>query len=252
MRVKYQHESTKVLGHSLIYVPSIGSSTTTTDGGSEQNGQVDTESHATGRNWNHNDAVSRGTARSSLDTTGTSETGANNASGGGTIQSSSASHADGLTDTYAERRPTATAAMNSMRRVRLYPSLTVAIGDLTGFGVNLSPMLVPQLGKEAEQPVFLSLVEQQLLAMQAIFSLKNREAFILTSRMTTPVFIRTPDVDRAEMSRTLTTLCVSRYQQESGLSVPADVAIREIVARERRLSRVNVLARADEDFADVR
>jgi hypothetical protein len=73
MRVKYQHRSTKVLGHDLRYMPSFGQSVTNSVGGGQQKSHTDGRGRAAGTNWSHTDSVGHSTTQSHSESDGTSE-----------------------------------------------------------------------------------------------------------------------------------------------------------------------------------
>lgn len=115
-----------------------------------------------------------------------------------------------------------------------------------GQSVTTSPMLFPVMGKEAEQPLYLSVEEQKIIAMVKIARLKDREAYILAGDMEVPELIRTPDVHRPEISNVCRKLSVERFQRESGIALPLSVAIQRVLDRDKNQSG---LAAADMDFA---
>jgi hypothetical protein len=98
---------------------------------------------------------------------------------------------------------------------------------------NLSPMLLPIMRQEPDAPIFWSIDEQLFLAMQKIHALMDREAFVLAGDMTAPVFIRTPDVHRSDVSATVIDLAVTCYQDKSGFALLLSDALERVALRDR-------------------
>ncbi len=73
-RVKFQHYSTKVMGYRLMYLPSVGRSSSVTNGGGEQRSRTQGTSQGQSRNWSHTDTVGHSSTRSWSKTDGVSET----------------------------------------------------------------------------------------------------------------------------------------------------------------------------------
>jgi hypothetical protein len=119
-----------------------------------------------------------------------------------------------------------------------------------GHSYTLSPILIPQVGMEADAPMFWTLDEQRFLAMRRVFLLKDREAYVLAGDMEKPVLIRTPDVNRSDISQVIIDLAVGWYQQESGLTLPFEQAVKRVQERDRAQSAFGTLADADADFAE--
>ncbi len=69
LKVKHQHYSTKVLGHTVQYMSSFGHSATKTKGGGKQLSHTSGRSHSVGSNWSHTDSSSHsiGTSESHTD-----------------------------------------------------------------------------------------------------------------------------------------------------------------------------------------
>jgi Helicase HerA, central domain len=162
----------------------------------------------------------------------------------------SASHSDGIaeTETYS-----VTDTVGGNESITTSESQTVGDSDnwsdAKSQSVNLAPVVFSVLGKEAEQPVFLSIDDQLTLAMQKIFRLRNREAYVLTSEMDIPVFFRSPEVLRSDVSRVIVEMAAGWYQRESGLTLPFDMAIKRVRDRDREWDGGGELALADADFA---
>jgi hypothetical protein len=353
---KYQHQSTKVLGHRVEYLPSYGKSTTATTGGGTSSSHTHGRTHTVGSQWSHTETEGNALTHSSTATVGVSTTdgtersdsvGHTNSSveSGGHSTAASRSHgktvnasvnesmgisgqnvlpkdadgnggagfqdhadADGTDQTWnrgvsdgsgisdtAGTTETQTTGWNKATSRNAGTSLgrshatslsescsdgiaetaTASVSETVGGSesfavsesetvgensnwsdaksqsVNLAPVVFSVLGKEAEQPVFLSIDDQRILAMQKIFRLRNREAFVLTSDMDIPVFIRSPQVTRPDLSRVVVAMAAGWYQRQSGLTLPLDAAIKRVRDRDREWESGGALAAADEDFAPV-
>jgi hypothetical protein len=176
----------------------------------------------------------------------------NAARGGGKTASLSASHAKGLAVTESE-----SSADSFGGNETFGSSESDTAGESTSWsnaqGQNIlwSPNLMPQIGKEADAPVYWTLDEQRFLAMRQIFILQDREAYVLAGDMVAPALIRTPDVNRPDICRVVVDLAVGWYQQESGLTLPLDAAIKQVRDRDREWDGSGALADADADFATV-
>ena len=57
VRVKYQHYSTKVIGHRIVSMPSYGISATATTGGGINRSKTLGHSHTVGNQWSHTDTA---------------------------------------------------------------------------------------------------------------------------------------------------------------------------------------------------
>jgi hypothetical protein len=165
-------------------------------------------------------------------------------------ESVTASHSDGIAET-----ETFSVADSVGGNESITTSESQTVGDSDNWSdaksqsVNLAPVVLSVLGKEAEQPAFLSIDDQLTLAMQKIFRLRNREAYVLTSEMDIPVFMHSPEVTRPDVSRVVVEMAAGWYQRESGLTLPLDTAIKRVRDRDREWDGGGKLALADADFA---
>ena len=109
----------------------------------------------------------------------------------------------------------------------------------------MAPSLFSVFRKVREQPLFRPLDEQLFFAMASIARLQNRECFILAGDMKAPALIRTPDVNHVDISRVCTEISTDWYQDQSGLALPLNEAIRRLAERDQKIYSVRIVDHED-------